>query len=555
MADKTPEEIATEQALTASQEQSAVAEELESFGKRLREIATGRMKAIKTTVSSSLKKQIKNIAQKPKDIARAAYGALPPVLQSVVSGVGELGSDIVGAFRGDSRSERTPVATGRQESMDSDRSNGGVGGNRSLEEIAKNTEETSNILKNLVNFFKGNQLEEYEREREEEIRNEKLLNAIRGDGVESEDGEKSSSKFLAPIKKVFLAIKGLFSAALIKPLLIVGGVIAGIFGFVKLIGNDNVKKIFDTIKNIRIETILQSIVDIKDSIIEFFSSIWNTTKETFQNAVENVLSVFNMIKNTITEKISEIVEFFSNIIGVVTNFFSSIPEKIRETIGGKIEQIVNFFSESIETITGFFSSIGEKLTGLLPNWAKRLLGIQDEPSDSNVLGSNTTETNLSTNDGTTVPVDQMSPVMKLKSIQSGVIEPSELTTPVLNELLTTIFPSSAENIMYEPAKQSIMMELQNRSYSGPALSVGELSAFGLQSDPRIEPIRESSQLLNATNQSEMLRDMGTSQGSGSNITTSQVNISQDSYSSIMTPQYSPNARPETAQDIYGQPAY
>jgi hypothetical protein len=560
-----------------------------------------------------------NIAQKPKDLGRALYSSMPPVIQAVLGGAGAIGSDIMGAFRG------SPDSGAEKENKTQEKTND------QLKEVAENTSETNDSIKNLIGFMKGNQLEEYEREREEQIKHEQLVNAIEDIGA-GESIEEESGGFFAPIIKGFKAI----IATITKVALAIGAALAGIikavaaigliFGIVKLLGSDNIEKIFTEIKKTWNEDILPAIMNIRDAIVEFWEGgfgdfvlgAWEKIKagfvkigEFFSNFGEgianflidsvgilgdtlsgvfdgiasifrgdfkegiitifkslgsgiinlfdslwtNVLSVFGIdfgedgsVLGFMKRKFTEFGDFVKEGIDNITGFFRSIPERIRETVSGKISQIVDFFSESVETITGFFSRIRERLTGLLPNWARRLIGV-DEGSDQN--GTSVTDETRPASSG------DMSPAMKLRNIQAGVLDPKSLTTPILNELLNTVFPSSAENRRHEDAKRLIMMELQNRRSTGPALSAGELAAFGLEGGSGIEPIQNQSALISETANALTLQDIESMMGERREPapSMSQINVNSDSSSNIVMPQYSPNARPETAQDVFGQPAY
>lgn len=378
MVDKTPEQIASEQAISSSEEQKAAGKELESFGKRLREIGSQRSKAVSQAVSEGVKSQLKNIAQKPKDLGRAVYGSLPPAAQAVLSGVGSIGSDIFSAFRGGDSQQAESTVTQNAGSKKADEES-----HDTLKSIDDNTNEQKESIHNLVSFMKGQRLEEYEERREEEFKHKELINAI--DNIETFDEETKTSiitgfaglkrlgriliaiplalgltikkvgLFLTVFTKALLSplrfISGAFKL-LLKPFALLGrvlplllkplsflasplllkavGVIAAGLALFKIFSGDNLQNIVGSITSAWQENILPSLNKLKDSfnilkeskIGEFFSDTFSsirikldTMKITIKNLFDSAMNIFERFASLMAQIIADIVESFGIAIG------------------------------------------------------------------------------------------------------------------------------------------------------------------------------------------------------------------------------------------------
>ena len=81
-------------------------------------------------------------------------------------------------------------------------------------------------------------------------------------------------------------------------------------------------------------------------------------------------------------------------------------------------------------------------------------------------------------------------------------------------------------------------------------NIGAIQSFAEVSS--IEPVRVSNELIQRQREQEMFREASEAsiQQQGVTPVVSTVNVSQDSYSSIVTPQHSPNARAESMEDVY-----
>lgn len=416
MADKTPEQIAAEQALLASSEQKAVGNELEAFGKRLREIGNQRTSAISQSISKSVKKQIENIAQKPKDLGRAVYGSLPPIAQSILSGVGQIGSDLFSAFRGDAQSSGTNdmSAAERKQIKESEKSNS------TLKSIEEKTDEQKESLEKLASFMKGESTQEYEEKREEEFKHKRLINAI--DNIEPIDKETKTSiitgfaalkrlgRLLIAIpillqKRITLLIAG-FAKALLSPLKFISGafklmlkpfallgrvlplllkplallaspfllkavaVIAAAFTLFKIFSGDNLQNIVGSITSAWQENILPGWQKLKDAFNIFktsnfgaflsdsFSAIGNTA-DTMKNLFDSAMNIFERFTSLMAQFIADIVESLGIAIGGtltgISQMLSGDFVKGLLTIGESLlSGLMNIFDSAISNILRLF---------------------------------------------------------------------------------------------------------------------------------------------------------------------------------------------------------
>lgn len=496
MVDKTPEEIS----LKSSSEQEETGSLLEQFGKRLRLIGSKRKDALAKSVSSGVKRQIETIKDLPKNLGKAMFSSLPPVFRAAVSGIGSLGKDL---FSRDSVSSKSFESTPSESISERSSSKKYYEEFEWLSVIAENTEETNINVKSLLEFMRGEKLQEYEEKREDDIKHKQLITALQSDrsesGVQSisEDGTSSGGRTtVVPLGKGLLkglmkplvaigsafklllkpfALLGKFLPLLLKPLLIlaspvllkVAAVIAAAFTLFKVFSGDNLEKIvgsiksaweenilpawnmlkdsFDILKDSKVGEFLSGVFDsvklvvdkIKDAFSAFFSGIKNFF-DNFTSAIAGMISglisslgigisgaltgiaqmisgdllgglltigksllegVLNLFDSLISNflKVFGLDDFFQEdgsflqfmtrilfeLVDSITEKFTEIVYNVREFLS-KFEPsaILESFSDTLDTVKSFFDSLRERFQSMIPNWAKRLLGIETGSSDT-----------------------------------------------------------------------------------------------------------------------------------------------------------------------------
>ena len=502
MVDKTPEEIS----LKSSSEQEDTGSLLEQFGKRLRLIASERKNAIVKSTSSGVKSQIETVKDMPRSLGKAMFASLPPVAQTVVSGIGTLGSDAFSAARGNSKQQPPSI-----DSSNLGSTSAGESKQKTYHEefewlsvIAENTEETNISVKSLLEFMRGEKLQEYEEKREDDIKHDQLISALQGDGsvgssfrgVDENDTSsggrtvllggprgllKNLMKPLVAIGAAFklllkpFALLGKFLPLLLKPLAILASpilltalaAITAAFTAFKVFSGDNLKQIVGSITSAWEDNILPAWNMLKDSfdmlkdskVGEFLSGVFDSVKLVIDKVKEAFSAFFSGVKDFFDNFTSAIAGFISGIIGslgigisgaltgiaqmisgdllgglltigksllegvlnlfdsLVSNFLKvfgldgffqedgsflnfmtrvifelvdSITEKFTEIVYNVREFLSNFkpsiilesFSETLDAVKSFFDSLRERFQSMIPNWAKRLLGIETDSSDT-----------------------------------------------------------------------------------------------------------------------------------------------------------------------------
>lgn len=149
------------------------------------------------------------------------------------------------------------------------------------------------------------------------------------------------------------------------------GVWNGILSFFVNIWNllaNTVKSVIQSIKDV-ISTYLDAIKNVFSSIWNAIggtvTSVWNSIKSTVSNAINNVKNtvsnVLNSVKSTISNIIENIKNIFSNGFNAVRNTVSNAFNAVSSTVSGAVNNVINFVSSLPSRIAGIFGNAGSLL--------------------------------------------------------------------------------------------------------------------------------------------------------------------------------------------------
>lgn len=276
-----------------------------------------------------------------------------------------------------------------------------------LQEIQNNTESTKSTLISLMDFFKGNELKEYEEKREEEIRNDRLISAIEdlstikstGQQPEKKDDKKGIFALGTLLGLKLKALGAVFLAFLpiIAKVALVGAALYGIF---KLFGSDAMKDVVEKVKSVWNEQILPAFVGLKDALVDLWekglktfvvdtigviadtiSGIVKGVTQIFEGDLKGgIITIFQTLVTGIKNQLDNVFTLIARIFGL--DFFEgdgSVFKFAERKIGEAQQWIIDKFDGMIEGIKKLFDRITGAIKNIpLPAWAKRRLGIEED---------------------------------------------------------------------------------------------------------------------------------------------------------------------------------
>ncbi|WP_197140078.1 hypothetical protein [Lysinibacillus sphaericus] len=258
-----------------------------------------------------------------------------------------------------------------------------------------------------------------------------------------------SGLFTGDFSAMWEGVKQIFSGAID---LIVGWMSLSFFGGLKTIitnlaktGVNLLKGMWDNIASFftsmgsKVSSITSSFVS---SVVNFFKNLAtnavNSVKSLWTNSVSFFTNLANSAKSIISSMVTTVLNFVKNL---ATNFVNSIStmktnviNKMTEIKDGMIEKIKSLPSQFLQIgkdiINGLIKGIGdmfggvqkkiEALAGLIPEWAKDILGIH---SPSRVMR----EIGLWTGEGLVIGLDESSPRVNkaMEDIGNGILDVSK----------------------------------------------------------------------------------------------------------------------------------
>ena len=265
------------------------------------------------------------------------------------------------------------------------------------------------------------------------------------------------SGWVQAIKGIFTTIGGAFESIIGSIMVAWGALIAVFTGDTSVLENawvvlcDGLKTTFNGVKNTflgivqvikdnfngLVDTVSNTLLGIVQVIKDNFNGLVDTVSNTFSGIIQVVNDKFNGLLDTVNGLVDTVSNTFSGIIQVVNDKFNGLVDTVSNTFSGIFQVIKDNFNSLLDTVNSLIDAIlnfgsaivkalnidalidkvKAKLAGILPDWVKSTLGINEDgkkteqPADINEDGKKTEQPTI--HEGTDAPI-----VPDVESMQS-----------------------------------------------------------------------------------------------------------------------------------------